>query len=109
MSGVTPITSFADFRKIINSDKVVFIDFWAEWCGPCRAIKPIFETLANAHGEVAEFYSVNIEENEDASQEVAVTSVPTFIAFKNGDILGQVVGAVPPSLQALITKHAPTV
>ncbi|KAF9225246.1 thioredoxin-like protein [Gyrodon lividus] len=90
---VIPIESSSDFHKIINKDKVVFIDFWAQWCAPCKVIKPIFEKLSNDHGGVADFYSVDVDRYDDISQEVRITHMPTFIAFKNGDVLGTVVGA----------------
>ncbi|KAF9235157.1 thioredoxin-like protein, partial [Melanogaster broomeanus] len=75
----------------INKDKVVFIDFWAQQCAPCKAIKPVFEKLSNDHGGVADFYSVDAVRYEDIGHEVRITQTPTVMAFKDGDVLGTVV------------------
>ncbi|KAH7886329.1 thioredoxin-like protein [Phlebopus sp. FC_14] len=102
---VQPITSKAQFDQIINSDKVVFIDFWATWCGPCRLISPVFETLAKNFSEVAEFYKVDVDEQLDISQEVGIKAMPTFLAFKNGQKVGDLVGANQNALHNLIQAN----
>jgi len=104
---VTPISSFPEFYNVINGDQIVFIDFWAEWCGPCKAIKPLYESLSNDHGSVAKFYSVDIDKHEEVAQEVRITSVPTIIAFKGGNAIGTVVGSDPRALSAFVVNHAP--
>ncbi|KAJ5933467.1 thioredoxin [Penicillium verhagenii] len=100
---VTAIDSFSDFQKIINSDKVVVIDFWAPWCGPCRAISPVFEHIStNSDYSHIEFYKVDTDANEDISQEVGIRALPTFMAFKGGVKIEEVVGASPSSVQQIV-------
>ncbi|KAH9035633.1 thioredoxin [Lactarius pseudohatsudake] len=102
---VTPITSQAEFQQIINSGKVVAIDFWAAWCGPCRAISPIFEKLAgNPEYAGVEFYKVDVDSQPDISQEVGIRAMPTFLIFKDGNKLDELVGASPGGLETLVVK-----
>ncbi|KAI9934810.1 hypothetical protein ASPWEDRAFT_161658 [Aspergillus wentii DTO 134E9] len=104
---VTVITSFAQFKEIINGDKPVVIDFWATWCGPCRMISPVFEKLSNEqdYSNVA-FYKVDVDEQEEISQEVGIRSMPTFAVFYQGNKVNELIGANPPGLQTLIQGAA---
>ncbi|KAF8904566.1 thioredoxin-like protein [Mucidula mucida] len=105
-----PINSLADFQKIINGDKPAVIDFWATWCGPCRMISPIFKKFAEQEPySGVGFYTVDVDEQPDISQEVQVTAMPTFLAFKGGNKIGQSMGAIPANLQALVKTAAEAV
>lgn len=89
-------------QEVMQSDKPVLIDFYADWCGPCKMMGPVVEELA---GEVSgvKVCKINIDEEMAVAQKYGVMSIPTFIAFKNGEIAGKQVGAVPKSkLQELI-------
>ncbi|ESK89058.1 thioredoxin [Moniliophthora roreri MCA 2997] len=102
---VKPIESYDEFNKIINSGKVVVIDFWATWCGPCKVISPIFEQLSNLPESAdVEFYKVDVDTQTDIAAEVGIRAMPTFVAFRNGEkIQGQeLIGANPTALQTLV-------
>ncbi|UZJ54189.1 hypothetical protein CBS101457_003509 [Exobasidium rhododendri] len=104
---VQAITSYEEFKKIINGDKVAAIDFWATWCGPCKMISPMFEKFAAAApADKIAFYKVDVDEQDQISQEVGVKAMPTFVFFKNGEKLNEVVGAIPQQLQVAIKNHS---
>lgn len=105
MAQVEAVTD-ADFKnKVLNASKPVLVDFWASWCGPCKAIAPIVEELASQHGEKMAFYKLNIDENADTTTTYKIKGIPTLLLFKQGKLVDQVVGAVPKAnLEALISK-----
>lgn len=98
--GVTAITSYEQFQEVINGEKPAIIDFWATWCGPCKAISPIFEKISDSPaGEKVNFFKVDVDEQAKIAEEVGVRAMPTFIVFKGGNKVKEVVGANPPALQ----------
>lgn len=93
--GATAITA-ATFDEIINnSTKPVLVDFWATWCGPCRALSPIVEELASEHPDELAVYTCNVEDEADLAMRFQVMSIPTLILFKNGEIAHTMVGSAP--------------
>jgi thioredoxin len=81
-------TTDANFATdVLQSDKLVLVDFWAEWCGPCRAIAPILDDLATEMNQDVKIVKVNIEENPDLPVKYGVRKIPTLMLFKNGDVL----------------------
>ncbi len=80
---------------VIESDKPVLVDFWAEWCGPCRMVGPIVEELATEYNGKAVIGKLNVDENANVSVEYGIRSIPTLLIFKNGKIADKIVGAVP--------------
>ena len=89
-------------QEVMQSGKPVLIDFYADWCGPCKMMGPVVEELAGEESNV-KVCKINIDEEMAVAQKYGVMSIPTFISFKNGEVAGKQVGAVPKSkLQELI-------
>lgn len=80
--------------SVLGSDKPVLVDFWAEWCGPCRMIAPSVEAVAEQYGAKAGFYKMNVDENPDVPQRYGIRGIPTLILFKGGQEQERIVGAV---------------
>ena len=85
--------SFA--ADVLSADKPVLVDFWAEWCGPCRMIAPALEEISDELGDKLTVAKVNIDENPDAPAKYGVRGIPTMLLFKNGEVVAQKVGAAP--------------
>jgi thioredoxin 1 len=90
----------ANFDSIVNSDKPVLVDFWAEWCGPCKMIGPVVEELAKDYDGKAVVAKLNVDENPQVTARYGVRSIPTLLVFKGGQIVDKQVGAVPKSVLA---------
>ena len=85
-----------DFKsEVVESDAPVLVDFWAEWCGPCKVIAPVVEELANDYEGKIKFGKVNVDDHNMVASEYGVRSIPTLLIFKNGTVVNQIVGAVP--------------
>ncbi|MAF92343.1 MAG: thioredoxin [Bdellovibrionota bacterium] len=84
----------ADFDTAINSDTPVLVDFWAEWCGPCRAIGPKLEELSDEFSGKAKILKMNVDENQATPARFGVRSIPTLLIFKSGNVVDQIVGNV---------------
>jgi thioredoxin 1 len=85
----------SNFNNVISKNKTVLVDFWAEWCGPCRMISPIIEELANEYEGKAIIGKVDVDSNQESSIKYGVRSIPTILTFKDGKIVDRQVGAVP--------------
>jgi len=91
--------------EVLESEKPVLVDFWAPWCGPCRAIEPLVEELASTYGDKFKFTRCNVDENPITPSKYGIKSIPTLIFFKQGEVLDKIVGIVPKSkLEDIITK-----
>ncbi len=86
----------SNFQEVVlNSDKPVLVDFWAEWCGPCKMIGPLIEELATEYEGKAVIGKLNVDENPDVAGTYGIRSIPTLLVFKGGEIVDRIVGAVP--------------
>jgi thioredoxin 1 len=88
--------------EVVNTDTPVLVDFWAEWCGPCKMIAPILDEIANEKGAAIKVAKVNVDENQGLSSKFGVRAIPTLLFFKNGTVREQIVGMT--SKRDLIAK-----
>jgi thioredoxin 1 len=87
----------ANFKEeVLNSDKLCVVDFWAQWCGPCLALGPIIDKLAEENNDIV-VGKVNVDENPNLSIEYGITSIPCILFIKNGEVVDRLVGAAPRS------------
>ncbi|GHJ86608.1 hypothetical protein NliqN6_3010 [Naganishia liquefaciens] len=100
---VKAIESKEEFDALINGDKPVVVDFWATWCGPCKMISPHFEK-AEATFENVVFVKVDVDEQPEVAKECSIRAMPTFLAFKKGEKIGELTGAAPAKLKALLEQ-----
>ena len=91
------VTDLSFQNDVINSDKPVLVDFWAEWCGPCKMIGPALEEISEELADKVTIAKINIDENPDAPGQYGVRGIPTMILFKNGEAAATKVGAAPKS------------
>ena len=82
-------------QEVLQSDKPVLVDFWAEWCGPCHAVSPVLERIVDERGDELKLVKVNIDEEQGLAQRYGVQSIPLMILFKEGQPAGHAIGAKP--------------
>ena len=85
-------------EDVLNSSKPVLVDFWAEWCGPCKQISPILEEISIEKKDVISIYKINIDDNPETPQKYGVRGIPTIMLFKDGQLIDQKVGSLPKSM-----------
>ncbi|WP_168625969.1 MULTISPECIES: thioredoxin [unclassified Cryobacterium] len=91
--------TFAD--EVLNSDKTVLVDFWAEWCGPCRAVSPILDQIGIEHADKIEVVKLNVDDNPQMAAKYQITSIPAMKVYRGGEVVKTVIGAKPkPALEA---------
>jgi len=107
--GVVALTDSTFDTTINNASQPILVDFWAEWCMPCRIMAPVIEELAHDYAGKAKFAKINVDENLETAERFCITSIPFFIMFKNGKPVEQILGACGRKpLEEAIKKHLAT-
>ena len=92
--------------EVLKSDLPVFVDFYADWCGPCKMMSPVIDQLAQEYDGKIKVGKVNVDENSDLAMKYGIMSIPNMVFFKNGEVVDRVVGAIPkPQMQAKFEKN----
>ena len=91
--------TFAD--EVLNSSDTIMVDFWAEWCGPCRAVSPILDQIAAEHADKIKIVKLNVDDNPQMAMKYQITSIPAMKVFRGGEVVKTVIGAKPkPAIEA---------
>ena len=101
MSSARDVTDQNFATEVLASEKPIMVDFWAEWCGPCRAVSPILDQIATEHSDKIDVVKLNVDDNPETAMKYQITSIPTMKVFRAGDVVKTVIGAKPkPALEA---------
>ncbi|MBW2275291.1 MAG: thioredoxin [Deltaproteobacteria bacterium] len=104
MAGVAEVTDETFDAEVLKSDKPVVVDFWAEWCAPCRAIAPAVKQLADEHGDRVKIVKFNIDDSTGTPAQYGIRSIPTLLAFKDGQVVDQLTGPRPKAIGEMVNK-----
>jgi thioredoxin 1 len=96
--GAKSVTDETFIADVLQSEKTVLVDFWAEWCGPCRQVSPILEEIANEHADKLEIVKLNVDENPRTAADYGITSIPTMNVYAGGEVVKSIVGAKPKAM-----------
>ncbi|RYZ41887.1 MAG: thioredoxin [Myxococcaceae bacterium] len=101
------VTTDATFKNdVLDSDVPVLVDFWAEWCGPCRMVGPTVDEIATEYAGKARAFKLNVDDNPSVPVQYGIRSIPTVLIFKNGQVVDRIIGAVPKTtLTQTLDKH----
>ena len=106
MSAARSVTDSTFESDVLNSEKTILVDFWAEWCGPCRAVGPILDQIAAEHSDKIEIVKLNVDENPQTAAKYQITSIPAMKVYQGGEVVKTVIGAKPkPALEADLAAY----
>ncbi len=101
MSTAIDVTDATFDEMVLNSSDTIMVDFWAEWCGPCRAVSPILDAIAAEHADKIKIVKLNVDDNPQMAMKYQITSIPAMKVFRNGEVVKTVIGAKPkPAIEA---------
>ncbi|MDH2425553.1 thioredoxin [Sphaerisporangium sp. TRM90804] len=98
MSEIKSVTDATFEAEVLRNDKPVLVDFWAEWCGPCRQVAPILQEIAKEHADKLSIVKINIDENPQTPRDYGVLQIPTLNVYKGGEVVKQIIGAKPKAM-----------
>jgi thioredoxin 1 len=91
--GTKKVTDETFEADVLKNDKPVLVDYWAEWCGPCKMVAPVLDAIAEEHGDKLDIVKLNVDENPVITQKYGILNIPTLGVFKNGEVVKELVGA----------------
>ncbi len=101
MSAAPDVTDASFAADVLNSEDTIMVDFWAEWCGPCRAVSPILDAIATEHADKIKIVKLNVDDNPETAMKYQITSIPAMKVFKGGEVVKTIIGARPkPAIEA---------
>jgi thioredoxin 1 len=101
MSSAKDVTDATFADEVLNSSDTIMVDFWAEWCGPCRAVSPILDAIASEHADKIKVVKLNVDDNPQMALKYQITSIPAMKVFRGGEVVKTVIGAKPkPAIEA---------
>jgi thioredoxin 1 len=95
MSNAKAVTDSSFATDVLGSEKTILVDFWAEWCGPCRAVAPILDQISAEHGDKIEIVKLNVDDNPETAMKYQITSIPALKVYKGGEVVKTIIGAKP--------------
>jgi thioredoxin len=101
MSSAKAVTDASFQTDVLEHDKPIMVDFWAEWCGPCRAVSPILDAIASENADKLSIVKLNVDDNPETAMKYGITSIPAMKVYRGGEVVKTVIGAKPkPALEA---------
>lgn len=95
MANALDVTDDTFTKEVLESDKTILVDFWAEWCGPCRAVSPILDQIASEHSDKISVVKLNVDDNPQTAMKYQITSIPAMKVYRGGEVVKTVIGAKP--------------